>query len=78
MKPGLLALALTTALTLTTAAAPTGTDLERQVQEIAAKNSVWKQITWRTCLLEGLAEARAKKKPVLLWVFIHNPNFERC
>ncbi len=39
---------------------------------------VWREIQWKTCLLEGLQEARARNKPVLLWVFIHHPNDERC
>ncbi len=39
----------------------------------------WREIPWRPCLLAGLAEARAQKKPVILWAFINSsPTDERC
>ena len=37
------------------------------------RDVAWREIQWKGCLLEGLAESRAKKKPVLLWVFIDRP-----
>jgi hypothetical protein len=33
----------------------------------------WREIPWRSCLLEGLKESPAKNQPVLLWVFIDRP-----
>ena len=33
----------------------------------------WREIAWKSCLLEGLKESRAKNKPALLWVFIDRP-----
>ena len=39
----------------------------------------WREIAWKSCLLEGLKESREKKKPVLLWVFIDRPTDDaRC
>ena len=35
--------------------------------------ATWREIAWKSCLLEGLKESRAQKKPVLLWVFIDRP-----
>jgi len=59
-------------------ARPTAAQLEAQIRQLRPRKSVWRAIPWRTCLLDGLAEAKAKNKPVLLWVFIHNPSYERC
>jgi hypothetical protein len=33
----------------------------------------WREIAWKSCLLEGLKESRAQNKPALLWVFIDRP-----
>jgi hypothetical protein len=44
--------------------------------EIGALKTVcvaWREIPWKTCLLEGLEESRTSGKPVLLWVFIDRP-----
>ena len=38
----------------------------------------WRAIAWKNCPLEALKEARAKKRPVLVWVFLGNPADERC
>lgn len=39
----------------------------------------WRKIDWKTCLLDGLAESRQQKKPILLWIFIDRPiDDERC
>ena len=52
--------------------------LKKQIEAMRPAGHVWREIQWKTCLLEGLKEARKRNKPVLLWVFIHNPNEERC
>ncbi|MEQ1862025.1 MAG: hypothetical protein ABMA13_19065 [Chthoniobacteraceae bacterium] len=40
---------------------------------------VWREIDWNYCLLDGIAKARAEKKPILLWAFINSdPAEERC
>lgn len=52
--------------------------LKSRLAAMQPAKHVWKEITWKTCLLEGLQEAKKSNKPVLLWVFIHNPNEERC
>ena len=38
-----------------------------------AAKVAWREIAWKSCLLEGLKESRAKNKPALLWVFIDRP-----
>ena len=47
--------------------------LKTQIDALKSSKVAWRAIAWKTCLLEGLKEARQKKKPVLLWVFIDRP-----
>lgn len=43
------------------------------------KDVAWREIQWRTCLIDGLRESRSAGKPVLLWIFIDRPiDDERC
>jgi hypothetical protein len=44
-----------------------------QIKALQAPRVAWREIAWKSCLLEGLRESRAKKKPILLWVFIDRP-----
>ena len=52
--------------------------VEKEVFAMRPETNVWRELQWETCLLDGLAESRKQDKPVLLWVFLHNPNEERC
>ena len=52
---------------------PTPQALQAEIEALKAAKVAWREIAWKTCLLEGLKESRAKKKPVLLWVFIDRP-----
>jgi hypothetical protein len=53
--------------------------LKAQIDALKAAKVAWRGITWKTCLLEGLKESRAKNKPALLWVFIDRPTDDaRC
>ena len=53
--------------------------LKAQIEALKAAKVAWRQIAWKSCLLEGLRESRAQKKPVLLWVFIDRPSDDaRC
>ncbi len=53
--------------------------LQAEIQALKAPKVAWREIEWKSCLLEGLREARAKHKPALLWVFIDRPiDDERC
>jgi hypothetical protein len=53
--------------------------LEAEINALKVPKVAWRGIDWKTCLLEGLREARAKNKPALLWVFIDRPvDDERC
>jgi hypothetical protein len=53
--------------------------LKAEVEGLRAVKVAWREIAWKTCLIEGLAESREKKKPVLLWVFIDRPvDDKRC
>jgi hypothetical protein len=62
-----------------TTRAPVPAALEAEIKALQAPKVAWRQIAWQTCLLEGLKEARARRKPVLLWVFIDRPTDDaRC
>jgi hypothetical protein len=53
--------------------------LQAEINALKAPKVAWREIDWKSCLLEGLREARAKHKPALLWVFIDRPiDDERC
>ncbi len=47
--------------------------VKAEIDALKAPKVAWRGIAWKSCLIEGLREARAKKKPVLLWVFIDRP-----
>lgn len=47
--------------------------LKTNVDSLKSANVVWRKITWKSCLLEGLKESRATGKPVFLWIFIDRP-----
>ena len=47
--------------------------LKAEIEALKAAKLAWREIAWKSCLLEGLKESREKKKPVLLWVFIDRP-----
>jgi len=53
--------------------------LKEEIQALQAAKVAWREIAWKSCLIEGLKESREKKKPVLLWVFIDRPTDDaRC
>jgi hypothetical protein len=59
--------------------APTPQALKAEIEALKAAKVAWREIAWKSCLLEGLKESRAKNKPVLLWVFIDRPTDDaRC
>ena len=47
--------------------------LKAEIEALKPAKVAWREIAWKSCLLEGLQESRAKNKPVLLWVFIDRP-----
>jgi hypothetical protein len=47
--------------------------LKAEIEGMKAAKPVWREIAWKSCLIEGLKESRAQKKPVLLWIFIDRP-----
>lgn len=52
---------------------------EQELRALEPPKLVWREINWRSCLLDGIREARAQKKPILLWAFINSdPAEERC
>ena len=53
--------------------APTPNALQAEIEALKAPRVAWREIAWKSCLLEGLKESRAKNKPALLWVFIDRP-----
>jgi hypothetical protein len=73
-----LAITCLLAVTLWTPAARGGEpkapeQLRAEIDALKVPNIAWRQIAWKSCLLEGLQESRAKHRPVLLWVFIDRP-----
>ena len=42
--------------------------VQEQVDALRVDKLAWREIPWKTCLLEALKEAREKNKPVLLWL----------
>ena len=47
--------------------------LKAEIEVLKAAKPAWREIAWKSCLIEGLKESREMKKPVLLWVFIDRP-----
>ena len=47
--------------------------LKAEIEALKAAKVAWREIAWKSCLLDGLKESRAKNKPALLWVFIDRP-----
>ena len=53
--------------------------LRQELIALQPPKLVWREIDWNYCLLDGIARARAQKKPILLWAFINSdPAEERC
>ena len=47
--------------------------LKAEIEALKVAKVAWREIAWKSCLIEGLKESREKKKPVLLWIFIDRP-----
>ena len=47
--------------------------LKAEIEVLRVPKIAWREIAWKSCLIEGLKESREKHKPVLLWVFIDRP-----
>ena len=47
--------------------------LDADIAALKAERPPWREIPWKSCLLDGLRESREKKKPLILWVFIDRP-----
>ena len=60
-------------------AAVSPAEIKAQIAAMKVEDVAWRKIEWRTCLLEGLREARETNKPAVLWVFIDRPiDDKRC
>ena len=58
---------------------PTLDSFKSDIVALKAAKVVWREIAWKSCLLEGLQESRGTNKPALLWVFIDRPTDDaRC
>lgn len=49
------------------------TSLRERIEAIQVPDVAWRRIPWKSCLLEGLKEARRENKPLMLWIFIDRP-----
>ena len=47
--------------------------LKAEIEALKAAKVAWRGIAWKSCLLDGLKDSRARGKPALLWVFIDRP-----
>ena len=52
--------------------------LKAEIEALMPAKIAWREIQWKTCLLEAFAESRAKKKPVFLWVVGQGEGLGRC
>ena len=53
--------------------------IKSEIEAMRVKDVAWRQIEWKTCLLDGLKASREQKKPLVLWVFIDRPvDDKRC
>jgi len=52
--------------------------LKAEIEALKPVNHVWRAISWKTCPLDALREARERKQPVIAWVFLGIPSDERC
>ena len=47
--------------------------LKTEIEALKVARVAWREIAWKSCLIEGLKESREKNKPVVLWIFIDRP-----
>jgi hypothetical protein len=47
--------------------------LKAEIEALKSSQVAWREIAWKSCLLDGLKESRDQNKPALLWVFIDRP-----
>ena len=52
--------------------------MRAEVEAMRPARQAWREIPWMSCPLEAVAAARKAGKPILVWVFLGNPNDERC
>lgn len=58
---------------------PSYKELKKEWQDMRLPNVAWRNIEWKTCLLEALRASRKKNKPLILWIFIDLPiDDKRC
>jgi hypothetical protein len=49
------------------------------VDGLQKEDVAWRDVHWKTCLIDGLDESRRTGKPLVLWIFIDRPiDDERC
>ena len=47
--------------------------LQAEIEAFKPAKVAWREIAWKSCLLDGLRESREQNKPALLWIFIDRP-----
>ncbi len=54
-------------------------ELKTEIAAMRVDDVAWRQIAWKTCLVDGIRASREQQKPILLWVFIDRPvDDKRC
>ena len=72
----ILRLALLFLFTATLPAAPrldSPARIAERIKTIRSDDVAWRKIAWKSCLLDGLAEARRTGKPLMVWCYIDRP-----
>ncbi len=54
-------------------------ELASEIDALRVEKVAWREIQWKTCLLDGLTVSREEDKPLMLWIFIDRPvDDKRC
>ncbi len=52
---------------------PSEPELRQRIEALRVPDVAWRKIPWKTCLLDGLLEAKRTKKPLIFWCQIDRP-----
>jgi hypothetical protein len=54
-------------------------EIRAEVEGLRKQDVAWREIDWKTCLIDGLQESKRTHRPLMLWIFIDRPiDDERC
>ena len=54
-------------------------EIRIEVGSLRKNDVAWREIRWKTWLIDGLQESKRTNRPLMLWIFIDRPiDDERC